>query len=56
LDKLHTQLVASRGKLLVELVEALSGKSVPGKVGKLSSNKKDAAAQLLGLFDSILGG
>jgi len=54
LDKMHSQLLASRGKLLVELVEALSGKPVPGKVGKLSPNKKDAAGQLLGLFDSIL--
>jgi len=28
LDKLHAQLLASRGKLLVELVETLSGKQV----------------------------
>ncbi|KAF5834411.1 flagellar associated protein [Dunaliella salina] len=54
LDKMYSQLLTSRGKLLVELVEALSGKPVPGKVGKLSPNKKDAAGQLLGLFDSIL--
>jgi hypothetical protein len=55
LDKLHTQLLASRGKLLVELVESLGGKPVPGKVGKLSPNKKDAAGQLYGMFDSTLG-
>lgn len=55
LDKMHSQLVGSRGKLLVELVESLSGKPVPGKVGKLSPNKKDAAVQLNGMYDSILG-
>lgn len=55
MDKLHSQLLNSRGKLLVELVESLCGKPVPSKVGKLSSNKKDAAMQLHGMFDSILG-
>ena len=47
--------MGSRGKLVLELVEVLGGKAVPGKPSKLSSNKKDAAEQLLGLFDSLLG-
>ncbi len=30
--QLHAQLVSSKGKVLVELLELLSGKSMPGKV------------------------
>jgi hypothetical protein len=32
--QLHTQLVTSKGKVLTELLELLSGKQVPGKVGR----------------------
>lgn len=35
LDDLRKQMLVSRGKLLVEMVESLSGKPVPGKVRKL---------------------
>lgn len=31
-DQIHQQMVSSKGKVLVELVETLSGKNVPGKV------------------------
>ncbi|MEW5311269.1 MAG: hypothetical protein WDW38_002999 [Sanguina aurantia] len=54
LGDLRRQLLASRGKLLVELVESLSGKPVPGKVAKLSSNRKEAAKQMLAQYDAVL--
>lgn len=54
LEQLLQQLVASRGKLIVELVELLSGKQVPNKQYKNSANKKEAAENLLSLFDALL--
>ena len=54
LESLAAQLASTRGKLAVEIIELLSGKSVPGKVAKFSSNRTEAAEQLLGLFDSML--
>ena len=33
-DNMHRQMLLTRGKLLVEMIEALSGKAMPGKVGK----------------------
>ncbi|MEW5300161.1 MAG: hypothetical protein WDW36_003110 [Sanguina aurantia] len=54
LGDLRRQMLASRGKLLAELVESLSGKPVPGKVAKLSSNKKEAAKQMLAQYDAVL--
>eukprot|EP00798_Chlamydomonas_sp_ICE-L_P019407 gene19407-26065_t len=48
------QMITSRGKLIVELVEALSGKVVPGKISKLPSNKKEAVEALTGMYDQLL--
>lgn len=53
-SRLPQQLVRSRGKLLNELVEALSGRPLPAKVAKLSNNKKEAAEQLLAQYDAAL--
>ncbi|KXZ50888.1 hypothetical protein GPECTOR_14g137 [Gonium pectorale] len=53
-DDLGAQMLASRGKLLVEVVEMLSGKSIPNKIFKLSNNRKDAVKQLLQQYDAVL--
>ncbi|PNW70067.1 hypothetical protein CHLRE_17g704300v5 [Chlamydomonas reinhardtii] len=53
-DDLAKQMLGSRGKLLVEVVEMLSGKNLPGKVFKLSNNRKEAVKQLLGQYDAVL--
>lgn len=45
---------ASKGKLLIELVENLSGKGVPGKLGKLPPNKKDQAEAVRGQYEKVL--
>ena len=47
-------MVASRGKMIVELVELLSGKPVPGKLARLPGNKKEAAEALVGMYDALL--
>ncbi|GAX74871.1 hypothetical protein CEUSTIGMA_g2317.t1 [Chlamydomonas eustigma] len=48
------QMVASKGRLAIDIVELLSGKSIPKKVAKFSNNKTEAAEQLLGVLDSLL--
>eukprot|EP00798_Chlamydomonas_sp_ICE-L_P015727 gene15727-21848_t len=48
------QMVSSRGKMIVELVEVLGGKPFPGKIAKLPPNKKEAAEMLLRMFDALL--
>ncbi|GFR48568.1 hypothetical protein Agub_g10470, partial [Astrephomene gubernaculifera] len=53
-DDLGAQMMSSRGKLLVEIVELLSGKAVPGKIFKISNNRKEAVRQLLQQYDAVL--
>ncbi|EFJ49198.1 hypothetical protein VOLCADRAFT_90100 [Volvox carteri f. nagariensis] len=53
-DNLGQQMMVSRGKLLLEIVEMLSGKSVPGKIFKLNNNRKEAVRQLLLQYDAVL--
>ncbi|KAG2493472.1 hypothetical protein HYH03_008289 [Edaphochlamys debaryana] len=53
-DDLGKQMLVSRGKLLVEVVEMLSGKSIPNKVSKISNNRKEAVRQLLQQYDAVL--
>lgn len=45
---------ASKGKLLVDLVESLSGKGVPGKLGKLPPNRKEQAEQIRLQYEKVL--
>ncbi|GLI64998.1 hypothetical protein VaNZ11_008424 [Volvox africanus] len=52
-DNLGHQMMVSRGKLLLEIVEMLSGKTVPGKIFKLSNNRKEAVRQLLQQYDAV---
>jgi len=46
--------LGSKGRLLVEIIEFWSGKAVPGKVTKFSTNKKEAAEQVCQLFEKVL--
>jgi len=48
------EMVASKGRLLMELIEVLSGKQVPGKVSKYSFNKREAAGQLCSQYEKLL--
>lgn len=45
-EELPGAMAAGRGKGLVEMVEGLSGKPFPGKAGKLSASRKEAADQV----------
>jgi hypothetical protein len=47
-------MVQSRGTKLIDLIEFLSGKKCPGKVVKLSANKKDQVAQMMGQYEEVM--
>lgn len=44
----------SKGKLLFDVIETLSGKTVQGRIQKLSSNKKEQIPQLIEQYESAL--
>ena len=44
----------TKGRLLIEYIEFWSGKPVPGKVSRLSSNKREASEQLLEQYEKLL--
>lgn len=46
--------ISSKGRLIIELVEFWSGKPVPGKVTRLSGNKREASEQILGQYEKLL--
>jgi hypothetical protein len=46
-------MAASRGKLLIDLVELLSARVVPNKV-RLGGSKKEVAEQLVQQYDGVL--
>eukprot|EP00736_Rhodelphis_marinus_P012698 Rmarinus@m.1878 len=46
--------VTSKGKALIDLVEFLSGKKVPNKLTKLSTNPKEYVRQLVSQYEGIL--
>ena len=47
-------LLASKGRGIIDLIETLSGKQVPGKISKLSANRKEQAQQYLNQYEKIL--
>ena len=53
-DDIPGDFISSKGRLLVELIEFWSGKPVPGKVTRLSGNKREASEQLLGQYEKLL--
>jgi len=54
IDDIPKDFVESKGTRLVELIEFVSGKSVPGKNIKMGVNKKEQAEQLVGQYEKIL--
>jgi len=44
----------SKGKLLFDVIETLSGKTVQGRIQKISSNKKEQIPQLIEQYESAL--
>ena len=46
--------ISSKGRLLIEYIEFWGGKPVPGKVSRLSSNKREASEQLLDQYEKLL--
>ena len=47
-------LLSSKGRAVIDLIETLSGKQVPGKISKLSGNRKEQAQQYLHQYEKIL--
>ncbi|QDZ22861.1 hypothetical protein HOP50_09g54090 [Chloropicon primus] len=47
-------LISSKGRGIIDLIETLSGKQVPGKISKPSSNRKEQAQQYLSQYEKIL--
>ena len=53
-DNFPQDIISTKGRQMSELIEVLSGKTVPGKVSKFSYNKKEAANQLCGQYEKLL--
>ena len=51
---LQAEAVTGRGRLLFDIVQLLSGRSLPGRVGSLPANRKDALNALCGQFKHAL--
>ena len=47
-------LISTKGRGIIDLIETLSGKQVPGKITKLSSNRKEQAQQYLNQYEKVL--
>ncbi|KAK3255401.1 hypothetical protein CYMTET_35412 [Cymbomonas tetramitiformis] len=54
IENIPEDFVSSRGQRLIELIEFVSGKPVPGRNVKLSANKKEQAEQMVQMFERIL--
>ena len=54
LTALVPNMLQSRGTKLIDLIEFVSGKKCPGKVAKLSANKKDQVGQMLGQYEEVI--
>ncbi len=54
LENIPKDFVDSHGKILIELIETLTGRNVPGKVIKLSANKREHPTQLLKQYEECL--
>lgn len=52
---LLSECMSSRGKVLIDLMEAFSGRSVTGKTHSFNSDPAKAAPQIFDQYSSILG-
>ena len=54
IDSIPKDFIDSNGKILIELIETLTGRNVPGKVTKLSANKREHPQQLYKQYEECL--
>ena len=54
IEHIPRDFVNSNGKILMELIETLTGRNVPGKVTKLSPNKREQPQQLFKQYEECL--
>ena len=54
IENIPKDFIHSNGRILMELIETLTGRSVPGKITKLSSNKREQPQQLFKQYEECL--